>query len=122
MGIKNNVFGLEQIYRLQVEGDWVDKNEVFMPSDSTSHSVSPWNYGYWIGGAHSSVAERLDFSNDTAPFQARMYLLRANLSPSNSNYMNQSVASPSTAYLWFCLLYTSPSPRDQRGSRMPSSA
>ena len=24
--------------------------------------------------------------------------------------------------LYFCLLYTSPSPRDQRGSRMPSSA
>ena len=23
---------------------------------------------------------------------------------------------------WICLLYTSPSPRDQRGSRMPSSA
>ena len=26
------------------------------------------------------------------------------------------------AQLWHCLLYTSPSPRDQRGSRMPSSA
>ena len=26
------------------------------------------------------------------------------------------------AYTWPCLLYTSPSPRDQRGSRMPSSA
>ena len=25
-------------------------------------------------------------------------------------------------YSWICLLYTSPSPRDQRGSRMPSSA
>ena len=25
-------------------------------------------------------------------------------------------------HLRFCLLYTSPSPRDQRGSRMPSSA
>ena len=24
--------------------------------------------------------------------------------------------------IFFCLLYTSPSPRDQRGSRMPSSA
>ena len=24
--------------------------------------------------------------------------------------------------VWICLLYTSPSPRDQRGSRMPSSA
>ena len=27
-----------------------------------------------------------------------------------------------TAMKRFCLLYTSPSPRDQRGSRMPSSA
>ena len=27
-----------------------------------------------------------------------------------------------TAYISACLLYTSPSPRDQRGSRMPSSA
>ena len=26
------------------------------------------------------------------------------------------------ANVWDCLLYTSPSPRDQRGSRMPSSA
>ena len=26
------------------------------------------------------------------------------------------------AKMYFCLLYTSPSPRDQRGSRMPSSA
>ena len=26
------------------------------------------------------------------------------------------------AFLLICLLYTSPSPRDQRGSRMPSSA
>ena len=26
------------------------------------------------------------------------------------------------AQAWACLLYTSPSPRDQRGSRMPSSA
>ena len=26
------------------------------------------------------------------------------------------------AQIYFCLLYTSPSPRDQRGSRMPSSA
>ena len=27
-----------------------------------------------------------------------------------------------TQWTWDCLLYTSPSPRDQRGSRMPSSA
>ena len=29
---------------------------------------------------------------------------------------------PDERLLWVCLLYTSPSPRDQRGSRMPSSA
>ena len=29
---------------------------------------------------------------------------------------------PSELNLYGCLLYTSPSPRDQRGSRMPSSA
>ena len=35
------------------------------------------------------------------------------------------IASPDKAYkekTEICLLYTSPSPRDQRGSRMPSSA
>ena len=31
--------------------------------------------------------------------------------------LSQDIAEPNT-----CLLYTSPSPRDQRGSRMPSSA
>ena len=35
----------------------------------------------------------------------------------------EKIAQPkSIAKVWHCLLYTSPSPRDQRGSRMPSSA
>ena len=38
--------------------------------------------------------------------------------------MNLSLAKDSSCFEphWNCLLYTSPSPRDQRGSRMPSSA
>ena len=36
--------------------------------------------------------------------------------------MQGSVAETSTLAILICLLYTSPSPRDQRGSRMPSSA
>ena len=32
------------------------------------------------------------------------------------------VGPPGTGKTLICLLYTSPSPRDQRGSRMPSSA
>ena len=34
----------------------------------------------------------------------------------------ESMTSDETTPYYFCLLYTSPSPRDQRGSRMPSSA
>ena len=35
---------------------------------------------------------------------------------------NQRVTNPHRTIYSVCLLYTSPSPRDQRGSRMPSSA
>ena len=35
---------------------------------------------------------------------------------------DQGPTSPTQELLELCLLYTSPSPRDQRGSRMPSSA
>ena len=34
----------------------------------------------------------------------------------------KALARATDANRWICLLYTSPSPRDQRGSRMPSSA
>ena len=34
----------------------------------------------------------------------------------------QRAAVDSDWYSWLCLLYTSPSPRDKRQSRMPSSA
>ena len=34
----------------------------------------------------------------------------------------QLVSAKDSAVIFICLLYTSPSPRDQRGSRMPSSA
>ena len=35
---------------------------------------------------------------------------------------DQTTVRPPKKRDYFCLLYTSPSPRDQRGSRMPSSA
>ena len=45
--------------------------------------------------------------------------------PSIPNYNFEYVPTPLSAGgggMYICLLYTSPSPRDQRGSRMPSSA
>ena len=49
-----------------------------------------------------------------------MSFMPANRSFSLDSKINPSIASD-TMYN-YCLLYTSPSPRDQRGSRMPSSA
>ena len=43
--------------------------------------------------------------------------------PDHAIYGEEGIAGDqSSEYQWICLLYTSPSPRDQRGSRMPSSA
>ena len=40
-----------------------------------------------------------------------------------NHHLNGGIRYTQTSYrLSYCLLYTSPSPRDQRGSRMPSSA
>ena len=40
----------------------------------------------------------------------------------DSNSCFASILTPQGKYLYDCLLYTSPSPRDKRQSRMPSSA
>ena len=66
MGIKNGVFGLEDVYNLQIDEEWTNKSEVFLDSDtSKTHTVTGWNYGYWTGGNGKSDFRRIDFSNDT---------------------------------------------------------
>jgi hypothetical protein len=99
MSIRQDVFGLETVYRLQIEGLWSAKSDVFLDASSLSYQVIGWNYGYWAGGAHSSAVKRLDFSNDTSGFSVRM-IVPDGLSPSISYYQNQSVSSPSTAYIF----------------------
>ena len=51
------------------------------------------------------------------PLDLLLYLIRKQ----NINILDIPVAEITRQYMG-CLLYTSPSPRDQRGSRMPSSA
>ena len=51
--------------------------------------------------------------------QVKLIANKENVGFSKAN--NQAISQCTGEYI-LCLLYTSPSPRDQRGSRMPSSA
>ena len=70
MGIKQSVFGLEQIYILQIEGNWSTRGDVWL-SQSPFNAPSPAPFGY-IGGGYGpgsdniSIVDRIDYNNDTA--------------------------------------------------------
>ncbi len=75
MGIRNDVFGLEQLYVLQVEGDWSTKSDAFQTEASIYRQAHP--YGYWVGGYVSpdtSRIDRVDFTNDEATALTRTNL------------------------------------------------
>jgi hypothetical protein len=56
MSIREDVFGLEQVYRLQVEGLWSVKSDVWLTSPAgltnfgTGSTVATPNTGYFGGG------------------------------------------------------------------------
>ena len=47
MGIRNDVFGLEQIYQLQIEGQWSTKGDVW---NTPSPFTKALPFGYFGGG------------------------------------------------------------------------
>ena len=71
-------------------------------------------------------AAKSDGRVDEAEQQNIISKLGSDVSEAEINFLKQEFAAPldvaSFARSVPCLLYTSPSPRDQRGSRMPSSA
>ena len=71
-----------------------------------------------------SLAAGLKVSNSIAASQQAFVVARQAVAAAKAaNELNGNFAiSGSNAQSDSCLLYTSPSPRDQRGSRMPSSA
>ena len=69
MSIRQDVFGLETVYRLQVEGLWSAKSDVWL---SPSPFFGSWEYGYFGGGSGPlSTVDRIDYSNDTATASPR---------------------------------------------------
>ena len=64
--------------------------------------------------------EEVGVAEDRSPIWPHGFT--GSISHSNSWVWTAVAESDNAASLGICLLYTSPSPRDQRGSRMPSSA
>ena len=65
------------------------------------------------------IFERDDSTKPLASFVVTEYSVD---NQKNRPVMFSFNGGPGSASLWFCLLYTSPSPRDATLSRMPSSA
>ena len=68
-------------------------------------------------------AMRVSMTNDMAPERRFPLSISEFNVHTNGTFddLEETIDTPDL-YARFCLLYTSPSPRDQRGSRMPSSA
>ena len=91
MSIRENVFGLEQVYRLQIEGLWSVKSDVWLSSPAgltnfgTGAATTPQTGYFGSGGSPFAVStvDRIDYSNDTAtaspkgPLSAARYQLAA---------------------------------------------
>ena len=70
----------------------------------------------WCGPCIASIPKNIDMVN---AFENDLMFIGVHSSTSGWDKADAMVADRNINY---CLLYTSPSPRDQRGSRMPSSA
>ena len=86
----------------------------YLPISSSGHLVLvPWLFG-WNDFDDDSLKKSFDVALHLGTFVAVLGYFRRDV----ATYVREGTKLLVTS----CLLYTSPSPRDQRGSRMPSSA
>ena len=93
--------------------------------------IDSWKDWDDIGGSIEDMIARVDYAYLDATFFANGEIPGRDMSgfphPFVSTSMKRFASLPAQErykirFIHICLLYTSPSPRDQRGSRMPSSA
>ena len=68
------------------------------------------------------ITQKTELTNDLDAVHAALAVYSAGGGGDGPESVNQALKEAVSDIKWSCLLYTSPSPRDQRGSRMPSSA
>ena len=117
---------LEQVFNegVQFDGTAIDgfsrvhEADVLARPDATTFELLPWAKADEPSGRMFCNIESLD---DT-PFEGDpRQILQRNLAAAREKGYT-FFAAPEAEFFYFCLLYTSPSPRDRQKSRMPSSA
>ena len=103
-----------EIQLLTVIGDDAAEESSFNGYDNAEGSN--WRSIFGINDASAGISDGSNVINDDGSLIGHDEFL--------AEFANNAIKSPyqDGHYIYICLLYTSPSPRDQRGSRMPSSA
>ena len=83
-------------------------NRLIEDFTSMANQTVTWN--------NRNDVDKSDFQVPLDPFWPAL------VKEANESLLNRGLVSYLNDFPYFCLLYTSPSPRDQSGSRMPSSA
>ena len=111
--------------------DWLELEKNYeLITTLQPHTTSYWTTGAWH--LHTNASTYYTENEELSPIRQRS--MRRLYINKGSDFLEEGVRQNpddwklhlALAELWSnpysCLLYTSPSPRDQRGSRMPSSA
>ena len=110
-------------------GDWdvsgvTDMSELFRDASSFNGDISKWDVSS-VGDMYAVFGSASSFNGDISKWDVssvtNMYGMFYQASSFNGDISKWDVSS-TTSMHYICLLYTSPSPRDKRQSRMPSSA
>ena len=95
---------------------YVDSVDVMIPGIGGHGAYPHTTIDPIVIGAHIVTRLQTLVSREVSPLDPAVVTVGSFRAGSKHNIISDE------AHLQICLLYTSPSPRDQRGSRMPSSA
>ena len=130
---------IEELYQLYLKSTGVStdtrrivEGQLFFALTGEHFNGNEWAQNAVDSGAYYAIIDQARFEGDRtilvedvlASLQELAYYHRQQYQNPviGLTGSNGKTTTKELTHLIFCLLYTSPSPRDQRGSRMPSSA